>query len=129
MRIVSRVTLGLATFLATAGLIYQVTSRERAGGSLMLGAAVGFAYIGLVLRAAGRAAEGGDSGEEGGPAELDHVGPTIWPFGFSLAAVALVVGVVIEQKVLIAVGIALFVGSSLGWFVDVRRQRSHAKRS
>ena len=129
MRVVSRVVLGLAAFLVTVGLVYEVTSRERAGGSLILGAAVGFAYIGLVLRAAGRAVEESENGDGPPRPELEHVWPTIWPFGISLAAVALVVGVVIEQKMLILIGAGFFVGSCLGWFVDIRRQKSHAKHS
>src|SRR5205823_7747607 len=113
---------------AVDGLAYNVTAFEHAGGTLVLGASVGFAYIGLVLRAAARKAERSLAEEAAGhgPVELDHVGPTIWPFSFSLAAVGLVLGVVIDSKFLIAVGAALFAGSSVGWFLDVRKQHGHA---
>jgi hypothetical protein len=131
MKVASSVALALAAFLAVDGLVYNLTAYEHAGGSMILILAFAFAYIGLVLRAAARKAEralaeeAGGGGSEG-PAELDHVGPTIWPFGFSLAALGLVVGVVIDAKVITAVGAALFAGSSVGWFLDVRRQHRHA---
>ncbi len=58
---------------------------------------------------------------------MEHVGPTIWPFAFSLAAIGFVLGIVVARWLLIA-GAALFVASAAGWFVDVRRQHQHGHR-
>ena len=54
-----------------------------------------------------------------------HVPPTIWPFAFSLAALALVVGAVIATRVLVPLGLALFAAAAAGWFADVRRTARH----
>ena len=59
--------------------------------------------------------------------ETVHVGPTIWPFVFSLAAAVLVLGIVVARWLLVA-GSVVFVASALGWFVDVRRQNAHGHR-
>ena len=75
-------------------------------------------------REAGPAAQTEDA-DEGGE-ELMHVGPTIWPFVFSLAAAILVLGIVVQRWLLI-VGSVVFVASAVGWFVDVRRQHAHAR--
>jgi hypothetical protein len=77
-----------------------------------------------VLRAAARradraAAEHAAAGPQA--ASLLHVPPTIWPFGFSVAALALVIGAVVATKVLVPLGLALFASSAVGWFADVRR--------
>ncbi|SRR5712691_7448373 len=129
MRVTSLVVFRLAAFLAAAGLVYVVTSHEPAGGSLILIAAATFTYLGVVFRAAvreaGPAAQGDEAGNEDGSAEMIHVGPTIWPFVFSLAAAVLVLGIVLARW-LLGVGSAVFVASSLGWFVDVRRQHRQA---
>ena len=119
MKVVSTVVLRLAVFLAAAGLVYAVTAREPAGSSLILVGAAAFAYVGLILRAAAREA-GGQADE---PAEPEHVGPTIWPFVFSIAAIGLVLGVVVARWLLI-LGSAVFVASAIGWAVDVRRQHA-----
>ena len=95
---------------------------------MMLIAAATFSYLGVVLRAAAREGEqpvGGDgAGAEEG-SETIHVGPTIWPFVFSLAAAVLVLGIVVARWLLVA-GSVVFVASALGWFVDVRRQHRQA---
>ncbi len=131
MRVAALVVFRLAAFLAAAGLVYAVTSHESAGGSLLLVAAVCFAYVGLILRAAvrgaGPEAQEAEAAEEGAEAEMEHVGPTIWPFTFSLAAIGFVLGIVVAHWLLIA-GATLFVASAAGWFVDVRRQHQHGHR-
>lgn len=131
MRVTALVVFRLAAFLAAAGLVYAVTSHEPAGGSLILIAAATFTYLGVVLRAAARetgpAAHGDEAGGENGSAEAIHVGPTIWPFVFSLSAAVLVLGIVLARWLLV-VGSAVFVASALGWFVDVRRQHAHGHK-
>jgi hypothetical protein len=125
MKVVSTVVLRLAAFLAAAGVVYAVTAREPAGSSMILVGAVAFGYVGLILRAAVRGA-GGEADES--RAEPEHVGPTIWPFVFSIAAIALVLGVVVARWLLV-VGSAVFVASAIGWAVDVRRQHAHGHRT
>jgi Ca2+/Na+ antiporter len=132
MKVASLVVFRLAAFLTAAGLVYAVTSHELAGGSLILVAAVCFAYVGWILRAAVRDADPAAveaQGRKEEPAEeTDHVGPTIWPFGFSLAAMGFVLGIVVFRW-LLGVGVALFVASAAGWVIDVRRQHAHGHGS
>jgi len=124
MRVISTVVLRLALFLAIVGVAYAVTAREPAGSSLILVGAATFAYVGLILRAAARGA--GEQADE--PAEPEHVGPTIWPFAFSIATIGLVLGVVVSRWLLV-LGSAVFVASAIGWAVDVRRQHAHGHRT
>lgn len=127
MKVTAKVAFRLAAYLGIAGLTYLLTAYEWAGGLLVLLAAVAFAYVGVVLRGAAR--EAGPSAPAGGEdiiaADEAHVGPTIWPFVFSLAAALLVLGIVVQRWLLVA-GAAVFVASALGWFADVRRQHAHA---
>jgi Cytochrome c oxidase subunit IV len=134
MRLVTRILFGLSGFLAVAAGVYWATShqgagRDLAGPALMGIAAVAFGYTGLVLRAAARradreaAAAHATPGPEG--ATMAHVRPTIWPFAFSIAALALVVGAVVASRILVPLGLALFAAAAVGWFADVRRAHHH----
>jgi hypothetical protein len=134
MRLVTRILFGLTGFLAVAAGVYWVTShqgagRDPAGPALMGIAAVAFGYTGLVLRAAARRADQEAAAEHATPgpkaATLVHVPPTIWPFAFSIAALALVVGAVVASRILVPLGLALFVAAAVGWFADVRRAHRH----
>jgi Kef-type K+ transport system membrane component KefB len=116
----ARIVLGLALFLVVAGLIYGSTSHEYVGALLFVVASAGFAFIGLFVRRSVRVTEREARSEEHAEEE-PHVTPTIWPFVLSLAGVALVLGAFIN-KWLLAIGAALFVAASVGWFVDVGRQ-------
>jgi hypothetical protein len=49
------------------------------------------------------------------------VGPTIWPFVFSLSAVGFVLGAVVSPWLLVVAAL-LFGAASLGWLLDVRHQ-------
>jgi hypothetical protein len=128
----SRVAFGLAVFLAVTGLVYAFTSYERQGTVQLLVAAVAFGYVGVVTRAAARRAEVLPPGQT--PSVLEEqveehseeeIASTIWPVGFAVAAIALVVGVVVNHLLLI-VGGAVFVAAAVGWFQDIRRQHAHA---
>jgi hypothetical protein len=125
MRVAMRVVLALATFIGVAGLIYLFTSYEWRGSVMLLVLAVAFVYVGLVLRGASRRASVPATPEtmaaEDLAVEAEHIGPTIWPFVFSIAAVLLVVGIVGVHWILIP-GVILFGGASAGWFVDIKRQ-------
>src|SRR5947209_837502 len=106
MGTVSKIWLALAGFLAVAGVVYGLTSHEVAGAPLLLVGGGTFAYLGLVLGTQARRAErpGGseasseaDGAGPGAPLEVPHVGPTIWPLGFSIAAVLLAVGFIVSR--------------------------------
>jgi hypothetical protein len=135
MRLATRILFGLTGFLAVAAAVYWVTShqgagRDPAGPALMGIAAVGFGYTGLVLRAAARRADR-EAADEHPPAAaakgtiVPHAPPTIWPFAFSIAALALVVGAVAATGILVPLGLALFAGAAVGWSADVRRSHRH----
>ena len=134
MRLATRLLFGLSGFLAVAASVYWATShqgagRDLAGPALMGVAAIGFAYTGLVLWAAARRADREAAAAHATPhpeaATMAHVRPTIWPFAFSIAALALVVGAVVATRVLVPLGLALFAGAAVGWFADVRRAHRH----
>ena len=126
MSVGMRIALGLGLFLAVTGIVFAVTAHEWRGTVLLLVCAVSFTYVGLVLRGAMRRASVPATREtmaqEEAAVESEHIGPTIWPFVFSIAALLLVVGVVGIRWVLIPSGI-LFLGAGVGWFLDIKRQR------
>jgi hypothetical protein len=124
----ARVWFGLAAFLVVTGAIYGITSHELAGAPLLLVASVTFFYLGMVARRQVRYASRPEPAEHGGdvPEAEAHVGPTIWPFGFSVAAVTIALGLVVTRW-LLAAGAVLFVLSAVGWFRDVARQHRPAE--
>jgi FtsH-binding integral membrane protein len=119
------IALGLAVFLGVAGIVYAATAYEWRGTILLIVCAVAFLYVGLVLRGAVRRASVPVTREsmaaEEAAVESEHIGPTIWPFVVSVAALLLVVGVVGFHWVLIP-GAVLFLGAGAGWFLDIKRQ-------
>ena len=134
MRLATRMLFGLSGLLALAAAVYWVmsyqgASRDPAGPALMAIAGVAFGYTGLVLWAAARRADREAAAEHATPgpkgATLAHVPPTIWPFAFSIAALALIVGAVVATRILVPLGLALFVVAAVGWFADVRRAHHH----
>jgi hypothetical protein len=134
MRLATRILFGLSGLLALAAAVYWVmsyqgASRDPAGPALMAIAAVAFGYTGMVLWAAARRADREAAAEHATPgpkgATLAHVPPTIWPFAFSIAALALIVGAVVATRILVPLGLALFVVAAVGWFADVRRAHRH----
>lgn len=125
----ARVWFGLAAFLVVTGAIYGITSHELAGAPLLLVASVTFFYLGMVARRQVRDASRpeGDGHAPGEVSEAEAaVAPTIWPFGFSIAAVMLALGLVISRW-LLAAGAALFLLAAVGWSRDVARQHRHAE--
>ncbi len=125
----ARVWFGLAAFLVVTGAIYGITSHELAGAPLLLVGSVAFFYLGMVARGrvrdASRSEAAGHAPAEVSEAEV-HVAPTIWPFGFSVAAVMLALGLVVSRWLLV-LGAALFLLAAVGWFRDVARQHRHAE--
>lgn len=124
MTVVSRILLSLAGFLVIAAAVYGLTSHELTGGPLLLAASVTFCYLGLVARRdarRGAAAAGSPAAHE---AEA-VVAPTIWPFGFAVAAATLMLGLFVSRWILIPAGV-VFALSVAGWFRDVARGHAHA---
>jgi len=129
VRLLVRILFGLTGFLVLAAAVYWWTShrglgRDPAGPALLLVAGIAFGYAGLVLRGAARRADRETAVAQaapGGQVAGAHVRPTIWPFAFSIAALALVVGAVVATRILVPLGLALFVAAAVGWFADVRR--------
>jgi len=119
MSTLSRVCLGLAVFLVVTGGVYGLTSHEHAGTTELLVSAVTFCFLGVLLRLLGAHEAEGEAVEE---AEI-QVTPTIWPFGFAISGVILVVGLIVSQWIVILGGLAAAV-SATGWLRDVAR--SHA---
>jgi|SRR5262245_36827529 len=118
MKTVSMICFGLAIFLGVAGLIYLFTSHEPAGSTNLLVAAVTFAFLGIVLRAAERRAPSEAPGDE----EL-HIGPTIWPLGFAAAGAVVVIGLIVGPVIIVVGAIACAVCAA-GWIRDVARSHS-----
>ncbi len=134
MRLATRILFGLGGFLALAAVVYWVmsyhgASRDPAGPALMGIAGVAFGYTGLVLWAAARRADREAAAEQAAPGPkattMAHVRPTIWPFAFSIAALALVAGAVVATRILVPLGLALFAAAVVGWSADVRRAHRH----
>jgi hypothetical protein len=128
VRLSIRLLFGLSGYLLLAAAVYLLisyggASRDLAGPALMGIAAVAFGYVGLVLRAAARRADRAVA--EPQATTLVHVPPTIWPFAFSIAALALVIGAVVATKILVPLGLAVFAAAAVGWFADVRRAHRH----
>jgi hypothetical protein len=124
MNTISRICLMLAGFLAIAGVVYGVTSHEPSGTTLLLAAAATFCFVGIVTRMAAHRASGPEPPEE---TEV-HVAPTIWPFGFAIAAVLIALGLAVSTWLLVG-GAIVFVLASAGWLRDVARSRAHADPS
>src|SRR5438034_9067793 len=112
MKTVSTIGFGLAIFLGLAGLIYLFTAHEYAGATELLVASLTFTFLGVLLRVAERRAPAEAVGEE----EL-HIRPTIWPFGFAVAGVILVVGLIVGpwSSLVGAVACAVWAAGWLRW--------------
>jgi hypothetical protein len=122
MSMLARICFSLAVFLAVAGTVYGFTSHELGGATLLLVAAATFCFLGFVSRMVARR----ETGPE--PEEVEiHVGPTIWPFGFAIAAAIIALGLIVSPWLLVA-GAIMFALSAAGWLRDVARSRAHAEQ-
>jgi hypothetical protein len=113
MKTISRIWFLLAGFLIIAGVVYGVTAHELTGAALLVVASGVFCYLGIIGRGIARGEPPQETEGSGGVEEI-HVGPTIWPFAFSIAAIFIVLGLIVT-KVLIAVGAVFFALSARGW--------------
>jgi hypothetical protein len=131
MNVGMRIYLGLALFIAVVGTVYAFTAYEWRGTVLLLVLAVAFLYVGLVLRGAVRRGSVPVTEEtmmeEDLSVESEHIGPTIWPFVFSIAALLLVIGIVGIHWI-IAPGVIVFLAAAAGWFFDIRDQHQPSDR-
>jgi hypothetical protein len=117
----SRICFSLAVFLGVAGTVYGLTSQELSGTTSLLVSATTFCFLGIVSRTVAAHATGPE------PEEVEvHVSPTIWPFGFAVAAVIIALGLIVTQWLLIAGAIA-FALSAAGWLRDVSRGSSTSR--
>jgi hypothetical protein len=118
VKALSRICIGLAAFLAVAGIVYGLTSHEPAGTMLLLVAALTFGFLFLVLRSAAK-----HSPEEEPEGEELQVSPTIWPLGFALSGAVIAIGVIVATWIVV-VGVLGFAVCAWGWLREVTR--SHA---
>ncbi|MEP6599643.1 MAG: hypothetical protein ABJB98_09390 [Actinomycetota bacterium] len=126
MKLTGRTAFGGTLFFLVAGLLYAMTGNFVNGFPLLMVAAIGVALLGghiylAVRRAEQSVAEGHELEEEVEP----HIGGTIWPFGYALSAVGIVLGFLVYEP-LYVIGGLLFLAASAGWFEDVRHQWRHA---
>ena len=123
MKVAMRIALGLAIFILVAGAVYYVASDEWRGSVMLLVLGIALVYLTLVFRGTLRRASIPATPETMVEEEVAeaHVGPTIWPFVFSLAALLLVIGIVGLHWIVIP-GVILLVGAGAGWFVDIKQQ-------
>lgn len=126
MKVSTWIGLGLGAFYLVAGFAYALTADFVNGFPLLMAAAVGIALLGgYVYLAVRRAEVAVAAGTEAAEPIEPHVGPTIWPFGYALSAVGIVLGFLVYQP-LYAIGGLLFLAASSGWFDNVRHQWRHA---
>lgn len=128
MKLSTRIAFGLAAYYLVAAFGYLLTGTIQVddGFPLLLMASAAIALMGGYTFLAVRRAEREFAAQREVPAEAEpHIGSTIWPFGFAVAAVVIVVGVTVTPWILI-VGALLFAAAALGWFGDVRHQWRHA---
>jgi hypothetical protein len=117
VKVLSNALLPIGLFLAIAAAVYWLTATEPIGTTTLAVAALTFLVLGVLVRVEANRAN--EEGEE----ELVHVGPTIWPLGFAVAAVVLALGIIVAPWFFVLGGI-LFVASAAGWLQAVAR--SHA---
>lgn len=126
MRTSTWIGVGLGVFYLIAGFGYALTSEFVNGFPLLVAAAIGISLLGgyayLAVRRGEHVLAAGEAVEY--PVE-PHVGSTIWPFGYALSAVGIVLGFLVYEP-LYAIGGLLFLAATAGWFADVRQQWRHA---
>ena len=124
MNVAFRIFLGIGVFLAVAGTVYGLTSGELAGTTNLLVGAATVLLLAIVFRIIARQQAAAETSE---PAEVE-MAPTIWPFGFAIAAVLIALGLIVNPWILILGGLA-FAISAAGWLREVARSRRHANEA
>jgi hypothetical protein len=122
MRFSTWIGFGLGLYYLIAGFGYALTSHFVDGFPLMMGAAVSIALFGGYAYLAVRRGELDLASREHAVEPVEpHVGSTIWPFGYAVAAIAFVVAF-LAYSPLYALAAIMFLAATVGWFDDVRRQ-------
>ena len=93
MSTLSRICMGLAVFLLVAGGVYGVTSHEPAGTTLLLVASATFWFLAFVTRHVAKQEEERVAGTR----SRSTSAPTIWPFGFAIAAFVVALGLIVSR--------------------------------
>jgi len=124
VRTLSRICVGLASFLLVAGAVYTFTAHEPSGATGLLIASATFGYLALVTH---RSATAEEEAAEGSHEEAEEAAaPTIWPFSFAISGVVLALGLIVDRWILVLAVVGLAV-SAAGWIRDVAR--AHARGS
>lgn len=127
MKLTSGIVFALGIFYLIAGFLYAATSEFVDGFPLLMAAAIGAAaFAGYMLLAVRRAEREVAAAEEATEEVEPHIGSTIWPFGYALSAVGLVLAFLVYPPLYI-IGGGLFLLATAGWFADVRRQWRHSE--
>ena len=125
MRLTTIIGFALGAFYLLAAFLYAATSAFVDGFPLLVAAAVGIAAFGGYMLLAVRRGEQSLAASEQAEEEVEpHVGSTIWPFGYALSAIGLVLGFLVYPP-LYVIGGVMFVAATVGWFTEVRRQWQH----
>jgi hypothetical protein len=126
MGMISRITLALAGFLLVASAVYGFTSHELAGAGMLFVGSATFCYLGLVARNAARGGwPGEDEDAEAVAEEVEAAAPTIWPLGFSISGLLLLLGLIVSKWILL-LGAPAFALSAAGWLREVARAHRSA---
>lgn len=126
MKLTGRTAFAGTLFLVVCGFGYALTGTFEGGFPLLMVAAIGVALLGgYLLLAVLRAEQAASTGSEFEEQVEPHIGATIWPFGYALSAVGIVLGFLVYEP-LYAIGGLLFLAATAGWFEDVRHQWRHA---
>ena len=125
MNLIYRLGLVLLVIFGADSVVYWYTQHEHEGFALLMMTAVGFGILGLYATLSLRAARrGSGEGTEAGEEEEPHVGPTIWPFVFSISAALITVGLLAMHWVLVP-GALVFAAAAIGWIREARMQWRH----
>ena len=126
MGVISRITLALAGFLLIASAVYGFTSHEFAGAGLLFVGSATFCYLGLVSRNAAKGGWPGDD-EDAEPVEeeVEVAAPTIWPLGFAVSGLLLLLALIVSPWMLV-LGVPAFALSAAGWLREVSRAHRSA---
>ncbi len=125
MRLTTFIGFALGAFYLLAAFVYAATSAFVDGFPLLVAAALGIAAFGGYMLLAVRRGEQSLAASEQAEEEVEpHVGSTIWPFGYALSAIGLVLGFLVYPP-LYVIGGVIFVAATVGWFTEVRQQWHH----
>jgi hypothetical protein len=125
MNVVSRLGLVLLVIFGADSVVYWYMQHEHEAFGLLIMTAVSFGILGLYAALSLRAARrGAGAAAEAAEEEEPHIGPTIWPFVFSISAALITVGILALRWVLVP-GALVFAAAAVGWIREARMQWRH----